>query len=570
MVEQNIYPVARRQELVGIDVYYRLQATDYKNEYAQSIPYLEDAKLALQDFEDMDKAAAKHILIVAEHAMVAEKVALYLENHFAKMEGADSESSENLFIKKLRMEEQANRDYTEFNSDIEDENDAELLVWHFGEIASQDKEPGNIYLRILKKGGITEEESVFFTGVAEGEDTWDKVEAIRAVQTGNTYIFLQKSQVDEPWVADLQMCSGYKMVYIRDVKPAYYMEICEKLLEYKGYRCAPDCSIDWIVSFIMRKRGELFREENIEWCIDYAIGRSKKRKEENNYLQKVDFFFSGKCERSALETIEGMPGLEKPKKMIHELLALCQEESRNDKLKGMHRNMIFAGNPGTAKTTVAMLLGRMLGECGASNGSFVVATRADLIGEYVGKTAVKTAKVFEQARGGVLFIDEAAFLLNTDAGGFVRECVKEIVRFTEIYSEVMVIMACYTSEVEKILALDAGLASRFSRVICFEDYSDEILLDIADYMFSEKGYKWDKKGSTSMLRKYLATMRDCEYFGNAREVRKIVEQSIVKHAIRMMDNKKRENTIETINMQDVQLALEEIQIKTTTPRRIGF
>lgn len=562
--EYKIYPMIDRKEDVGINVYYRLRMKTQGD--VSKIPYLKDADEALTDIKiasEFEEKAAR-ILLVVKETMVAEKVALYLEEHLAKKEKMETDTiASNLFLQKISLAQEV-----ENSQEIESEwNDgAQLAVMDLDIKMEQNKDPGNLFLRILQKGGPSMEEAVLFTGIAGNEEVNDKVEAIKALRVGNTYIQVRNDQIDASWVTDLMMNSGYRLVYINNVSRNYYVSVCKDLMDEKGYVLEAGCSSEWLVNYVMRKRGSSFCEENIDWCIDYAIEQSRKRAEKKNVLRKEDFLFAGKVERAAKDEIEAMPGLVKPKEMLHEMLALCVEEARNSKLKGMHRNMIFAGNPGTAKTTVAMLTGRMLAECGVSNGSFVVATRADLIGEYVGKTAVKTANMFKQARGGVLFIDEAAFLLNSDAGGFVQECVKEIVRYMEVYPDVMVIMACYSSEVEKLLALDDGLASRISKVVPFEDYSNEVLIDIADYMFREKGYKWNKEISASLLVDYLSQVRNSKGFGNAREVRKIVEATIVKHAVAWMDSGENDE----ISKEEVEAAIEEYRVKTKERRVIGF
>ena len=128
-----------------------------------------------------------------------------------------------------------------------------------------------------------------------------------------------------------------------------------------------------------------------------------------------------------------MTGLIEPKRMVRESVAYLKETARNPRLltADVHNNLIFCGNPGTGKTSVAGIYARALAENGARNGVLENASRQDLIGKFVGHTAARIASKFEEARGGVLFIDEAGFFINRESGGFVSEALKELVRYME-------------------------------------------------------------------------------------------------------------------------------------------
>ena len=178
-----------------------------------------------------------------------------------------------------------------------------------------------------------------------------------------------------------------------------------------------------------------------------------------------------------------------------------------------------------------------------------------------------------KARGGVLFVDEAGFFLNTDSGGYVAEAMKEFVRFMELYPDVTVIFAMYEREADGFLKLDEGLSSRISRMIAFEDYSDEELGNIFVSMLKKRGYAISRKSCDRAL-DYLVKLRGRKNFGNAREVRKIVESIIVMHSVRLnSDNTKRTDgkTAENvISMEDVTEGIRRLEKHPVRKNSFGF
>ncbi len=232
-----------------------------------------------------------------------------------------------------------------------------------------------------------------------------------------------------------------------------------------------------------------------------------------------------------------MTGLIEPKRMVCESVAYLKETARNPKLltADVHNNLIFCGNPGTGKTSVAGIYARALAENGARNGVLVNASRQDLIGKFVGHTAARIASKFEEARGGVLFIDEAGFFINRESGGFVSEALKELVRYMETMPDVTVIFAMYKREVEGFLALDEGLRSRISRVVRFEDYTDDELISIAERMCEDRGYRLDDEAH-SLIRSHIDSLRDKDDFGNARDIRRLIDNAVTAHAMAPHDD----------------------------------
>ncbi|MET8678632.1 right-handed parallel beta-helix repeat-containing protein [Streptomyces sp. NPDC004647] len=203
----------------------------------------------------------------------------------------------------------------------------------------------------------------------------------------------------------------------------------------------------------------------------------------------------------------------------------------------LSRHLVFAGNPGTGKTTVARLYGGFLAALGLlSRGHLVEADRGDLVGEYVGHTAPRTTAVFRRALGGVLFIDEAYSLVPqghlTDFGA---EAVSTLVKLMEDHrDEVVVIVAGYPGEMNRLLESNAGLASRFTRTLHFEDYSSGELVRIVRHQADSHEYTVAPE-TTEALHGYFETLTRGERFGNGRSARQVFQLMTERHAQRVAE-----------------------------------
>jgi SpoVK/Ycf46/Vps4 family AAA+-type ATPase len=198
-------------------------------------------------------------------------------------------------------------------------------------------------------------------------------------------------------------------------------------------------------------------------------------------------------------------------------------------------HLVFTGPPGTGKTTVARLYGQILAQLGIlTGGQLVEVARADLVGRYIGHTAQLTKEVFERALGGVLFIDEA-YTLTPPGGGqdFGQEAVDTLLKLMEDHrDQVVVIVAGYTDEMERFLASNPGLSSRFSRRIGFSDYSSKELVTIVRAQAASMGYECGP-GTGAVLEEYFDALPRDRTFGNARLARQVVESMITRQAGRL-------------------------------------
>jgi hypothetical protein len=202
----------------------------------------------------------------------------------------------------------------------------------------------------------------------------------------------------------------------------------------------------------------------------------------------------------------------------------------------LSRHLVFAGNSGTGKTTVARLYGRILAAVGLlSRGHLVETDRGMLVGEYVGHTAPKTAAVFRRALGGVLFIDEAyALTPGGQSADFGREAIATLVKLMEDNREdVVVIVAGYPDEMERFVDANPGLASRFTRTLIFEDYDGGELARIVEWNARRHEYELPGKTRAALVDYFTELARD-DRFGNGRTARQTFQQMTEKHAQRVV------------------------------------
>jgi nitrous oxidase accessory protein NosD len=251
---------------------------------------------------------------------------------------------------------------------------------------------------------------------------------------------------------------------------------------------------------------------------------------------------TGAANPAPLAELESLVGLAGVKAEVTALVNLNKMAKRRQELglpvPPMSRHLVFAGPPGTGKTTVARLYGAILAELGVlRRGHLVEVARADLVAQIIGGTAIKTTDAFTRALGGVLFIDEAYTLSAGDRGGsgpdFGREAIDTLVKLMEDHrDDVVVIAAGYSHEMSGFLSSNPGLASRFTRTIEFANYSPSELVTIVEQMCSKHAYHIDRALETA-LSLYFERLPRGATFGNGREARKTFEEMINRQATRL-------------------------------------
>ena len=244
-----------------------------------------------------------------------------------------------------------------------------------------------------------------------------------------------------------------------------------------------------------------------------------------------------------LGQLDSLIGLDGVKREVATLVRLHQMAERRS-LAGLpapplSRHLVFTGSPGTGKTTVARLYGRILAELGVlPAGQLVEVGRPDLVASIVGGTAMKTQERFNEALGGVLFIDEAYTLAATGGGGgpdFGREAVDTLVKLMEDHrDEVVVIVAGYPDQMERFIAANPGLSSRFSRTLYFDDYTPDELVRIVSHQATAHQYRLPDHTRTA-LATFFAEVDHTTSFGNGRFARQVFQEMTERHAYRIAE-----------------------------------
>ena len=215
----------------------------------------------------------------------------------------------------------------------------------------------------------------------------------------------------------------------------------------------------------------------------------------------------------------------------------------------MSLHMVFSGNPGTGKTTVARIMSRIYHSLDIlSKGQLVEVDRSGLVAGYVGQTALKTQKVIEKAMGGVLFIDEAYALNGKSENDFGQEAIDTILKAMEDHrDDLVVIVAGYTELMDRFIHSNPGLESRFNRFLMFEDYTPEQMVAIFK-MQCKKGCYVLAQGTEELVRDFIAEESADDSFGNARGVRNLFEHILVAQNNRLakMENVTRDDLMQIL------------------------
>ena len=295
--------------------------------------------------------------------------------------------------------------------------------------------------------------------------------------------------------------------------------------------------------------------------------------------EKPDFPIDEPLLKQSLDELNSLVGLSGVKSEILEIVKLVRFFKENGKnvLNSLSLHNVFAGSPGTGKTTVARILANIYKALGLlEKGHLVECSRDSLVAGFVGQTAIKTREKIEEAIGGVLFIDEA-YSLTRDSGGndFGPEAVEIILQAIENHrGKFALITAGYTEEMAEFIRSNPGLKSRFDNFVSFDDYAPSEMMLIAEKILNEKSISIEEQAKQNLDKYFTFHYKNKDkFFGNARFVRKVVEQSIRNIYVRLSDLKPEERTdemLKILTLKDVEEFIPSKEMFLSEKRKMGF
>lgn len=431
--------------------------------------------------------------------------------------------------------------HTNFNRDVDDlMRDLVLGLWHQGQKLSEDHvlAINSLYSRDQPQPRYLYWELVGEAAAFKGVEIPDFFKVLAVMGEKDSCLMLidiikeilmRLSDSEEPSVAELQ--------YITDAIRCFNQVLASK---------NPLDTKDTIGSH--KKPGDTKAET--------GEAGPEAEQEDSNPREDLD---------SLMAELDSLIGLDQVKKDVKSLINLIKvrklREENDLPSPPMSLHMVFTGNPGTGKTTVARLLARIYHSIGIlSLGTLVEVDRSGLVAGYVGQTALKTAEAIKKAKGGILFIDEAYSLVSAGSDNdFGREAIEIILKCMEDSREDLIVIAAgYSEPMQKFIASNPGLESRFGKYFHFNDYLSEELYKIFSSMCSKNKYIPDKEAD-EYIKNVLTDMyeqRD-KNFGNARDVRNLFEKIISRQSDRIarMESPSRDDLM-TFIKDDIKLALE--------------
>ena len=280
--------------------------------------------------------------------------------------------------------------------------------------------------------------------------------------------------------------------------------------------------------------------------------------------------------RNYMDELQSLVGIRNAKDQVKKILAFAKMrkamEENGEQLEPITLNMEFIGNPGTAKTTVARIVAGLLKEIGIiTTGNFIEVGRADLVAQYVGQTAPMVKNVFQRAKGGVLFIDEAYSLLEEVRGEFGDEAINTIVQEMENNrKDTIVIFAGYPDEMDEFFLRNSGLRSRVPFRVNFEDYNVEEMLDICKLEAFKKGFLTDDMADKRIMEICEKSIKN-KNNGNGRFCRNLIETGVLNFAFRNYGDLNVNEKIEYILRKEDFIDMNDLDLKSDQNNsKIGF
>lgn len=343
-----------------------------------------------------------------------------------------------------------------------------------------------------------------------------------------------------------------RFIHIEDYNPDELFEIFHYFLRKNGYKIKQDASelVREMITELYNKRDSNFANaREVRKIYEQTIINLSKRvvsdnSAEHNLITTEDIPFEKEETKELSEVmaeLDRLVGLQSIKSEIEKLAALLKAEKKRKEILGeeltFDYHFVFMGNPGTGKTTVARLLGKIFKSLGLlSSGHTIEVQRSDLVASYIGQTSEKTNQVIDTAMGGILFIDEAYSLVVKDSPkDFGSQAIQTLLkRMEDDKGKFVLITAGYPNEMKEFLESNPGLDSRFRKKIMFEDFDNSELLEIFGMMVDDKKLKMTEDAESAVRHKLESVIRNkSKNFGNGRTARNIFLETLENQSFRV-------------------------------------
>lgn len=324
----------------------------------------------------------------------------------------------------------------------------------------------------------------------------------------------------------------------------------------------------WILKNMITKLLIECKTKNLDFVDKQMLKKNKEFYSRNPIIKRNEINNKKPKEKNSKKELEELIGLNEIKKQIEKILNYVKLNKARGQMPSLH--MCFTGNPGTGKTSIARIIGKIFEEENILSGSgdFVEIHGRDLVGKFVGWTAQKVHDTVEKAIGGVLFIDEAYSLVADRRGSFEDEAISTLIKEMEDHrNEVCIILAGYTEEMKNLIQLNPGFASRIQFTINFPDYTENELLEIFDGLCKKEKYKLSENCKETLINNFKRAKNE-ENFGNGRYVRNLFEKVKFEQADRVI--KTNSKAINSITKKDIENAINTISCNKSERRKIGF
>ena len=433
-------------------------------------------------------------------------------------------------------------------------------------------EQKQIDLTALKSAGILVAAP---SGRVLSEDMLNKVESFLSRDDAqDLFIALKESQVELDLLEELRFTHGFQLCRVGQADQAYLRRLLIQLAGDMLLTISPTADLDRVIAQLRRYRGPAFAESDLELLL--------RRTAEAGCRKAVDtadlFFHPCRVQGSeGREALNAMVGLTAVKDSMHRLLATAALEDRR-RINGAEippvcRNLAFSGHSGTGKSVTARLAAQILREEGCGTGRFVEAGREQLIGTYLGQTSPMIAELFRQAKGGVLFIDEAGALLDGSGhDSYAGEAINALVRHMELEPETMVIFATYPDEMKKLLSSNPGLSSRVAQVLHFPDYEEDDLFAIFRTFAAGERLTLPEQ-APEICTDFFRRLKEHKGkdFGNGREARRLFQTAKEEMALRALTDPAVESDLSEADLRNAaKRLLEQEEKHASSMNPIGF